>query len=79
MAVEARFFVQEITQNASSGRRVLLKASTRGPHDWSKWTPSGTLEMGVLNEAAGDWFAARLGKDLAVCFSDVDEQVHQQP
>ena len=35
--------------------------------------PSGTVTMQVNNPAAANWFAARLGQDLAVTFEALDE------
>lgn len=75
MAVEARFYVKDVGKTCGQGGKpvgtVVLTASTKGPHDWSEWTPSGQITMGTLNADALAWFEARLGKDLAIVFDDV--------
>lgn len=81
MAVECRFFVAEVSKTPAgrSGEtglveaqgKVKLQASTKGPNNWSKWTPWGTFEMGTLNDAAMKWFDERLGMDVAIIIDDV--------
>ena len=42
--------------------------------DWSKYTPSGKLEMNVSTVTkAAQWFEDRLGKDVAINFEDPTE------
>lgn len=79
MAVEARFYVSEITKRPRNGLvgddnsigGVKLQVSTKGPNNWSEWTPTGHVEIGTVNPEALAWFSERLGKDVAVVFDDV--------
>lgn len=77
MTVTARFYVERIERHAynPSHATVHLQAAGRGEQNkaWSQATPSGTVTMQVNNPAAADWFAARLGQDLAVTFEALDE------
>ena len=72
MSVEARFYVQHVGMSAGPGGEphgtVKLQVSTKGPNNWSKWTPAGEVTMATLNSEALAWFNARLGKDVAVTF-----------
>jgi hypothetical protein len=80
MSVRAIFYVDELVQKpgdvTEKGQRaaigtVKLRAAAKGPYQhWSKWTPSGELSLGTLNEAAFAWFADRLGQDVAITFDD---------
>lgn len=75
--VEARFYVSHVgkrPRNSNPGESigtVELQASTKGPHDWSEWTPTGSLTLGTLNPAALAWFDAHLGQDVALTFSEL--------
>ena len=62
MGVRARFFLQSITENLGA-YQVVLQPVTRATDDnkWSKYTPSGKLEMSITNEDAMPFF-----KDLFV-------------
>lgn len=78
MAVAARFWVTEVTKKCGSGDEVIYVVTMKpvvsplqGNDDWSKYTPSGTIELTVTNEAAGRWFEDRLRKNLAITFDDV--------
>lgn len=76
MAVEARFFVSKISKvptGGSTAGEVTLQASTKGPHDWSKWTPHGEITLRTISDAASEWFDERLGKDIQVLFADIPE------
>lgn len=57
MSVRAKFYVAEITHTPSGGR-VKMHAVCRGEDNkmWSAATPTGTIEMGILNEAALNQF-----------------------
>jgi hypothetical protein len=84
MSVKARFWVQKCTRQAVSGgaiaRTVELAPVVRatplpgsdGNTDWSKYTPSGRIEMNITAEGAGEWFEERVGKDIAISFDDPD-------
>ena len=39
-----------------------------GNVDWSKFTPSGRIELTITAEAAGDAFEAAVGRDVAITF-----------
>lgn len=57
MSVRAKFFVQSVLYTTSGGN-VTLSAVCRGEDNkaWSMYTPSGTINMGILNEAALEQF-----------------------
>ena len=77
MAVEARFYVTKTTKVNHGGTETIctieLKPVINGEpnKDWSKWTPSGLIELSVTNEAAAEWFESHIGKPLAITFDDV--------
>jgi hypothetical protein len=75
MAVQARVYVAEIALYAwGDGGKVVMRAVTRGGDDnksWAAATPSAQFEMQVNNPDAFAWFSDRLGKDVAVTFSEV--------
>ncbi len=86
MAVQAKFYVSEVTKfgyggatNDRAGRRIKLQATSRKDESSRKFweaTPSGSIEMSlsaVDGEAAGLWFESRLGKSVMVNFDDADE------
>lgn len=72
--VHARFFIQTVTRHASvpDGVQVVLVASGRGAEnkDWAKWTPMGKIEMQVNDPGGAQWFLDRLGKDVALTFTE---------
>jgi hypothetical protein len=81
MAVEARFYVAEVTKQAYGGYappapagRVKLGPSTRGDENkkWASATPSGSIEMTVIGSALA-WFEERLGKDIRILMDDAPE------
>jgi hypothetical protein len=82
MAVEARFYVAEVSKtgyggSASSGGNVKLQATTRKDESTRKFwqaTPSGQIQMSLSAEGEGalHWFDARIGKSVRVTFEDVD-------
>lgn len=51
--VRAKFFVQSITHTTSGGS-VTLSAVCRGEDNkqWAQYTPTGRIEMNILNESA---------------------------
>lgn len=73
MSVKAKFFVQSVqrTEGSSTADRVTLGAVCRGVENalWSQYTPSGTITMGVLNEAATAQFVE--GEEYEVTFTRV--------
>lgn len=71
MGVKAMFYVNHVGHNASGVGVVKLNATAKGEYAaWSKYTPSGSIEITSLNEDATDWFHQRLGKDVAIRFDD---------
>lgn len=74
MAVQARFFVDQIVKHARfDGVKFILQpvtSSKRGNASWSKFTPSGSIELSVTNPDAIAWFEAHLGVDVAITFDD---------
>jgi hypothetical protein len=79
MAVQARFYVTELTYSAHDPEAAKLKLSAvvRGPENaaWSKATPSGNIEMYVTNAAAVQFFRDRqLGReDVSIVFDVAPE------
>lgn len=82
--IHARFWVQKVTKTAVSqgniSRTVELAPVIRaapldggqGNVDWSKYTPSGKIELTITAEAAGRAFEDAIGKDVAITFEILD-------
>ena len=82
--INARFWVQKITKSAAAKgnitRTVELAPVIRptplddgkGNVDWSKYTPSGRIELTITAEAAGEAFEASVGHDVAITFEILD-------
>lgn len=74
MGVKAIFYVNEVTDTASGSGKVKLNAVAKGPYaNWSKYTPSGEINIVSLNPAATEWYRERVGKDVTVEFRDPTE------
>ena len=86
MAVQAKFYVAEVTrfgyggaENTQMGRKVKLQATSRKDESSIKFwqaTPSGQIDMHLSAEAgagAGLWFEDRLGKNVLLTFEDFPE------
>lgn len=73
MAVRAKFYVSEYTET-TTGNKIVLMPVCRGEEnkEWSKWTPSGRLEMGVLNETAAKEFI--VGEEYYIDFTHVAKE-----
>ena len=73
MAVIGKFYVQTVERNEDTptASRVQLGAVCRGPQNrqWCSATPWGSIEMGVLNEAATKYFIE--GEEYEVTFRHV--------
>jgi hypothetical protein len=76
MSTRARFYVQSFTLQAGDTSTVRLSAVCRGKEnaEWSKFTPSGSLEMALTRQAGGaaDFFRANVGRDVYVDITLVD-------
>jgi len=81
MAVEARFYVAEVTKRPIGrmggyaapvplGEVVLRPATGKGNEEWASSTPSGEFKMTIRSEALS-WFEARLGADVRILLDDV--------
>ena len=77
MAVTARFYVRKVTEERQAGStdkmgHVELSASTKGDENksWARYTPSGNITLSTVNAGALEWFAERIGKDVAILFDD---------
>lgn len=74
--VRAKFQVQSTKQVSwdPNVRIIELTAVTAGSgkdnESWSKWTPSGRLEMHITNPAASDFFT--LGKAVYLDFTEAE-------
>lgn len=59
MTVRAKFQVQSITEQQGGLKTVQLHPVTSGSPEnaeFFKWTPSGSIQLGVLNPAAAEQF-----------------------
>lgn len=90
MAVQAKFYVAEVTKlgygggealtNGHPNRKVVLQATSRKDEQSRKFweaTPSGRFEMSLSAEAgegAGLWFEERIGKSLILTFEDAPDE-----
>lgn len=79
MAVSARFYIHSIKKTATGYVGVEMMPAIRGEgnSEWSKFTPSGKIEMNVsLETGAAAWFESMLGKDVAITFeARADEEI----
>lgn len=73
MAVIAKFFVSKVVrhEDAPTADRVELGAVCRGAENkaWASATPSGNIQMGILNDVATDYFEE--GAEYLVTFEKV--------
>lgn len=90
--IRAQFWVQKSTkQAAAKGQTTLIvemAAVTRstgqpgyepeGNTDWSKYTPSGRIEMAISNPDAAAIFDANIGRDVRVTFEFIDPPSSQE-
>lgn len=74
MSVRARMYVRQVARNAGDTATVTLDAVARGKEnaEWSKFTPSGSLNLTLTREASGAfaYFNDRVGKEVFVDISD---------
>lgn len=79
MAVQARFYVDELVYSAydPQAAKLTLKAVVRGPENaaWAKATPSGAIEMFVTNPEAVQFFRDRqlAREDISLVFDVAGE------
>lgn len=84
MAVQARFYVAEVTKRPMGrmggyappvplGEVVLRPSTGKGNEEWASATPSGEFRMTIRSEALG-WFEERLGRDIAILMTDVPDE-----
>lgn len=79
MAVQARFYVAEVTLYPDAAGyaapkprgKVIMRPVTRGEDNapWASATPSGLLEM-TVHGGALPWFQDRLGQEIAITLDD---------
>lgn len=70
MAVRAKFKVQSVTEVEGGFKSVKLFPVTSGSPEnaeFFKWTPSGSIDMGTINEAAAEQF--KPGQEFYVDFT----------
>jgi hypothetical protein len=77
MQVTSRFKVNKITHNAATPGQVhatidLVAVSGPGNETWSKYTPSGMIQIAITNPAAIGAF--EIGKTYQVDFSAITDQ-----
>jgi hypothetical protein len=77
--VEARFYVSGYERAAwdPAATTVKLQAVSRGEHnrDWASATPNGSVQMTIRNEGAAGFFVDRLGKEIAITFTEAPEEL----
>jgi hypothetical protein len=68
MGVRAKFYCYSVTQSVNGGQ-VTLQAVCRGEDNkkWAAATPSGKIEMTILNEVATEQFVA--GEEYFIDFT----------
>lgn len=72
MTVRAKFKVFSITEQDGGMKTVLLHPVSDGSpenKEFFKWTPSGQIQLGVMNPAASEPFTP--GKEFYVDFTKV--------
>lgn len=56
--VNSKFIVQSVSKHADKNTYVTLVADTTGDNkEWSKYTPSGKIEMCITQDGANEAFA----------------------
>jgi hypothetical protein len=74
-AVVGRFYVSGLKRSAYQPDAVMVEMQpvTRGEHNkaWAAATPSGKIEMMILNSSAAGVFVDRLGDEFEVLFTPV--------
>lgn len=71
--VLANFYVDAVTRHPNNRGSVSLRAVTKGPNNWSQFSPAGSIELTTVNPKALAWFDARIGKDVRITFDDIPE------
>jgi hypothetical protein len=70
MSVVAKFFVSEISRYAHNLDQIAVKMTpvSRGEEnkEWSKYTPSGGIQLNILNAKAAEQFV--LGEEYLITF-----------
>lgn len=78
-AVQARFYVSGYERNAYDPNvtTVKLQAVSRGAHNknWAAATPNGQIQMTIRNEGAAAFFVDRLGKEIAIEFTEAPDDL----
>ena len=73
MSVQAKFYVGEVQHypNTPTAAKVRMGAVCRGKENrqWAQATPSGTIELSILNDAATAYFEQ--GQEYLVVFTKV--------
>lgn len=84
MGVRAKFSVVELKKTLFLGQTgkpsevvVLQAAMGEGNKEWSRYTPSGRIEMQIDNPAAAEQF--EIGKDYLVTFEPAPEEKRALP
>lgn len=74
MSVRAKFKVRSNEAVSGNGNTIILDAVGKDgcPEnaDFFRWTPSGQITMGVVNEAAAEQF--KVGAEMYVDFTPVE-------
>lgn len=73
MTVRAKFKVESVTRHETDGSVKLIPVTSGSEEneEFFKWTPYGSIEMGVVNEDVLERFVP--GKEVYVDFTEVDD------
>jgi hypothetical protein len=73
--VRAKFYVTEIVQTVNGGRVKMMPVTSGGPENeqFFKWTPSGSLDMGTINEEALKQFSP--GQECYIDFTPIEKVI----
>ena len=74
MNVLAHFYVRSVKEIVGQQFEVEMEASTKGPNDWSRYTPAAHIKLLTVNAEAAEQFRKFIGRDMQVAFSEIPEQ-----
>ena len=74
MTVRAKFYVTEVVQTANGGRVRMMPVTSGSDEnkEFFKWTPSGSLDMGTINEEALKEFVP--GQECYIDFTPIEKK-----
>lgn len=73
--VKAVFYVEEVGIKGNGQGHLIARPAAKGPYaEWSKYTPSGVLDILTLNEEATEFFRSVCGSDVVVTIRPATEE-----